>query len=111
MARTLVTPLVITRTGVSEPTESTGDVSNGNYVPNDGNTVLRIRNANGASTARTLTIRVTSLIDGLAVTSRTVTVAAAGIKYAGPFPVATYGTQLLLDPDNAELRIVALQFS
>lgn len=111
MARTLITPAAVTRTGVSEPTEATGDVANGNYVPNDGVTILRVRNSNGASTARTLTMRVNTLVDGLAVTSRTVTVAAAGIKYIGPFPVATYGTQLLLDPDNAELKIIALQHS
>jgi hypothetical protein len=111
MARALISPVAVTRAGVAPPAETTGDPVNFHYVPNDGATYLLVRNSNGASTARVLTVRVATLIDGQAVASRTYSIAAGASRYIGPFDVATYGTQLLLDPDNAELRMSALQMS
>lgn len=111
MARGLITPTAVTRAGVAPPAETTGDATNFHYVPNDGSTILLVRNSNGASTARVLTVRIATVVDGQAVTSRTYSIAAAASRYIGPFDVATYGAQLLLDPDNAELKILALQVS
>lgn len=107
MARGLIAVNSITRTGIAVPSETTGDASNFHYVPNDGATFLLVRNSNGASTARVLTVLINSTVDGQAVTSRTYSIAAAASKYIGPFPTSIYGTQLNLNPDNAELRITA----
>jgi hypothetical protein len=94
---------------VAMPTELAGDAVNFHTVPNDGHVLLIVRNANGASTARTLTIhRSRTLDDGASVASRTVTVAAGATRVLGPFPPEDYGRDLLLDPDNAELKLIAL---
>jgi hypothetical protein len=113
MARTAITPATVVRTGtgVAAPAEATGDVANGNSVANDGKTVLLVRNSNSGSTARVLTVRVTATVDGQSATARTYSIAAAASRYIGPFPTTQYGTSLLLDPDNAELKISALQIS
>lgn len=111
MPRVAITPgaVVRTGTGLTEPTETNGDATNNHSVANDGRTVLRVRNS-GAG-ARVLTVLVNKTIDGQAVTSRTYSIPAAGIRYIGPFDTTTYGTSLLLNPEHAELKIIALQIS
>lgn len=109
MARTLITPTTITRAGVAPPAEASGDVSNGNYTFNDSHTVILVRNSNGASTARTMSIPFNSGVDGQTVTPRTYSIAAGASRYVGPFDVTTYGTQLKIDSDNAELKYIVLQ--
>lgn len=108
MSRTAITVTPITRAGVAPPSEATGDVAQGNTVPNDGNTFLLVRNSNGASTARVLTIRLSGGADGQSIVPRTVSIPAAASRYIGPFDTASYGTDLLLDPDHAELKIIAM---
>lgn len=83
-----------------------GDVANGNVSPNDGATLLAVFNADGAST-HVLTVQVVSGVDGLTAGPRsyTVPVSASGTQLAGPFPVAFYGSQLLWNVDNANLKV------
>lgn len=109
MARTLITPTAIVRAGVAPPAETTGDVSNGNYAPNDARTVILVRNSNGAATARTMSIGFAGTIDGQTITPRTYSIPAAASRYVGPFDVTTYGTTLKIDSDHAELKYVLLQ--
>jgi hypothetical protein len=111
MARSAIPVYAITRAGIVAPTETTTDVANGNTLPNNGATWLAVRNSNGASTTRTLTVQVSTTVDGQAVTPRPYPVAAGVTRYIGPFPIATYGQNLLLNPDNAELRVIALTLS
>lgn len=110
MARTLITPTAVTRTGVAPPAETAGDVANGNYIPNSGNLYLLLRNANGASTARNLTVAFANSVDGQTVTPKPYAVAAGASLWVGPFPVSIYGQSLNINADNAELKVSALQF-
>lgn len=107
MARTLITPTAVTRAGVAPPAEASGDSVNGNYVPNDGSTVLLVRNS--GATTRNMTIQFGYPIDGQTVTGRPYPLAAGVSRYVGPFDVTTYGNQIKVDSDNAELKYVALQ--
>lgn len=109
MARTSITPTVITRAGVAPPTETAGDSVNGNAVANSGALYLLLRNANGASTARNLTVAFANTVDGQTVAPRSYAVAAGASLYVGPFPISTYGQTLNINADNAELKITALQ--
>lgn len=100
-----------TGTGTTDPTPVTGDPTNNHQTTNDGNVVLRVQNTNAGSTARTLTVRVSKTIDGQAITSKTFVIPAAGVRWIGPFPTDTYGRQLLIDVDNAELKVTAFHFT
>lgn len=111
MPRTTITPTAVTRAGVAPPAEAAGDVANGNAIPNSGAVYLLLRNANGASTARNLTVAFANSVDGQTVTPKPYAVAAGASLYVGPFPVSTYGQTLNVNADNAELKITALQFA
>lgn len=108
MARGVLTPGVISRTGVALVSETTGDPTNNHQVVNNGtSTFVLVHNTNGGSTARTLTVHISKTVDGAAVASKTYSIAAAATKLIGPFPTAVYGATLLLDVDNAELHLAA----
>jgi hypothetical protein len=107
MPRAAVPVNTLSRAGIAVPTETTGDATNNHTIPNDGSVFLLVRNSNGASTTRTLTVRLSKTVDGQAVTSRTYPIAAGTSRYIGPFPPDVYGSSLLIDVDNAELKITA----
>lgn len=96
----------ITKAGVGKATEVNGDPVNNHSVINDGRTVLFIRNA-GATVARTATLKVKQVVDGLAVASRTYLVPLSDQVEAGPFDPLVYGSTLEVDVDNAELKLSA----
>lgn len=108
MARGAIPVSALSRAGVAPPSETNGDATNNHSVVNDGATFLLVRNSNGASTARTVTFRPTSTVDGQSVT-RAVSIAAAASRYFGPFPTGIYGRSLLVDVDNAELKLSAFR--
>lgn len=60
----------------------------GDVFPNDGKTVLVIKNGGGAGITLTVVTPVT--IDGLAVTDLTATIGAGETRAIGPFPPAWY---------------------
>lgn len=107
MARVNLPLTEITRAGVAAGAEVTGDATNHHSFSNDGRVFLLVRNSNGASTARTVTITVPGTVDGQSVTARTVTIAAAASRYIGPFPKAVYGGTVLVNVDHAELKLTA----
>lgn len=109
MARSTLTVTTITKTGVATPAETNGDATNNHLLPNDGRTFLLVRNANGASTARTLTVRLQGSVDGQAITPKTYSIPAAASRYIGPFDTSRYGTSTQIDVDNAELKLTALR--
>ena len=88
-------------------TPTTGDVTNGHVLHNDGATFFEFRN-NGA-TNRTIDILVPQDFDGdLNITARTYTLlASATDTKAGPFPVAIYGPSLMLNVSHSDVRILA----
>lgn len=110
MPRVLINPTAVTRTGVAPPAETSGDPTNGQYVPNDGSTFILVRNANVSATARTMSIPFANTVDGQTVAPRTYVIPAGASRYVGPFDVTTYGSSLNIDSDNAELKYVVLQF-
>jgi hypothetical protein len=64
-----------------------GGVGNGLRIKNNGNRVVRIRNASGA--AVTITTKIAKVVDGQAVASRTQAVPLTTGDYAfGPWPVS-----------------------
>ena len=83
-----------------------GDVANGNVSPNDGATFLAVFNADGSNTYA-LTVQVVSGVDGLTAGPRSYTVptSASGTQVCGPFPLAAYGSQLLWNVANANLKV------
>lgn len=97
----------LTRAGIAPAAEVAGDASNGHSVQNDGDVFVLVRNSNGSSTAHAVTIHVPELVDGQAVASRTVSVPATVSRYLGRFPASTYGSLVLIDVDNAELKLSA----
>lgn len=107
MPRTALTVNSITRTGLTVPAETTGDVANGNSVANDGRVFLLAHNTNGASTARTLTVHFTATVDGATVSDKTYSIAAGVSKMIGPFPMNLYGSTMTLNVDNAEMKVTA----
>jgi hypothetical protein len=111
MPRTAVPVTKITRAGVANATEVNGDPTNNHVIANDGKTWLEARNSNGASTARTVTIHLSAVVDGQTVTSRTKAVPAGTTQKFGPFPIVQYGDQVQVDVDNAELKLTAYRLS
>jgi hypothetical protein len=111
MPRQTLPVTAITKAGVAVPAETTGVPADNHLLPNDGKTFLLVRNANGAATARTLTVRLQGSIDGQAITPKTFSIPAAASRYIGPFDTTRYGTSVQIDVDNAELRLIALRLS
>ena len=112
MARSTLTVTSITKAGVAPPAETNGDPTNNHLLPNDGtNTFLLARNSNGASVARTLTVRLQGSVDGQAITPKTYSIPAGASRYIGPFDTARYGSSVQVDVDNAELKLTALRLS
>ncbi len=110
MPRVTVPVTTITRAGVAPASEVNGDATNNHQIANDGRTVLLVRNANGSSTARTLTVVIQGAIDGFAPTPRTYSIAAGASRYIGPFDTVAYGTLMQVNVDNAELKLSAYTF-
>jgi len=105
MARTAIPVTTPSTSGVVLAAEQDGDPVNNHYLPNSGRERLLVRNSNGASTARTVTIRFNKTVDGQTVTNRAVSIAAGNTRVFGPFDTENYGTQVLIDVDNAELKL------
>lgn len=81
----------------------TPDTANGNYADNDGATVIYL--ANGAST-RTLTVTSPDTVYGLAVADKVYSLTANQFDFVGPFPLETFGPQLLLDFSANDLKFL-----
>lgn len=109
MARALVPTVVSSRSGVALPTAADGDPTNGHYLQNSGKTKLLVENTNGSATARTVTFKFYRTVDGSAVEDRAESIPAGETQVFGPFPTDDYGTQLLIDVDNAELKLRAIE--
>lgn len=109
LARALVPTVASTTAGVALPAEADGDPVEGHYVTNTGKTKVFVRNSNGAATARTVTFRFYRTVDGQSVTSRAESIPAGETHVFGPFDRNDYGTQLLIDVDNAELKLRAVE--
>ncbi|MEU8334799.1 hypothetical protein [Micromonospora tulbaghiae] len=110
MPRVNVPVTTITRAGVAPAAEVNGDAAQNHVLSNDGRTFLLVRNANGSSTARTLTVIIQGAIDGFAPAPRTYSIAAGASRYIGPFDTVAYGSLMQINVDNAELKLSAYNY-
>lgn len=106
MARTEIPLTEINREPDTPATPTAGDVTNGNYVVNDGRVFIEPSNSDAAE--QTLTVVLPGTVDGQDITDRAYAVPTGGsLRPIGPFPVSTYGDQLALDPGSALVEVVA----
>lgn len=109
-ARTQVAVTSVSRTAITAvPAPNTApDTVNGNFVLNDGATVLVLLNGDGAA-SHTLTVQLASGVDGQSVTPRTYTVPISGIRqWVGPFPLQFYGSTLNFNLDSTQVSVQAV---
>lgn len=109
MARAALTPLVVTRAGLTTATPASSDHTNGTTMANDGNTWVEVTNADSVS--RTVTFEFNLTVDGSSVTPVVHTLTAALVKRYGPFPVASYGGRLLIDTEVDLVKLAAYKLS
>lgn len=109
MSRTAITPTTVNRTtGASLPTASAADVANGNQCSNDGNVLVLVTNTDTVS--HNFTVTTGSAVDGLAAPTRQVAIPGnTSVPIAfGPYPVSFYGTTLLFNGDNVNIKVQIL---
>ena len=88
MARLAIAPSVITRTGVTQPAQTVGQVD-GHKIANNGYVVIEVNNIH-ATLARNVIVQTPGTVDGLAIADLTISVAALAIIMLGPFPPSYY---------------------
>jgi hypothetical protein len=108
MPRTVVPVTALARTGVAAPTEQNGDITNGHVVANSGRTEIVVRNADAAG-AHSVTFVTPGTVDGLAVADRTVSIPISSTVRFGRLPTGVYGSQLGIDVDSAQLKLLAFE--
>jgi hypothetical protein len=82
------------RSGNGQDLVGVAAAGGGDSFPNDGSTILVIKNGGGSPI--TLTCVTTITIDGLAVTDLTATIGAGETRAVGPFPTNYYSTTVSL---------------
>jgi hypothetical protein len=87
MARTLLSVQPVVRTGLAV-SYAAADGTDQNAVPNDGRTILHVKNGGGSSI--NVTIDTPGSVDGLAVGNLVVAVPAGAERFIGPFPTNIY---------------------
>ncbi len=102
MPRTALTVTESSKAGTVLAAGTAADVANGNSVPNDGK--LLIVATNGGASTRTITITPAITVDGLAVSARTISLAASAVKLLGPYDTSTYSTTLAISADHADVK-------
>lgn len=112
MARTKVTTSRVTRTVGKKWTTAgltAGDVTNGNYADNDGATMVIAYNAH-ATLARTVTFVTPETVDGGAIADLAQSLAALEYGIFGPFPRSIYGSQLMIDPQTTDIKLLPISY-
>jgi hypothetical protein len=107
MARTVLPVTSVGRSGVTHPAEQSGDTTNNHVVANTGRTIILVRNADTSS--HSVTFVITNTVDGQAVTNRTVAVPASSTVDLGKFQTEIYGSQMGINVDSAQLKLIALE--
>ncbi len=109
MARGTINVTTSDKGGATLPAATVGDPTNGHAVANDGTVQLLVENT-GSTVARTVTLQITRKIDGFTATAqRTKSIPIGQVQYFGPYDPKDYGSLLLIDVDNAELKIRAIR--
>jgi hypothetical protein len=109
MARGTINVTDSARGGTLLPAATVGDPVNGHTIANDGTVLLLVENT-GSTVARTVTIKISRKVDGFdATANRTKAVPIGQTHLFGPYDPKDYGSALLVDVDNAELKIRAIR--
>lgn len=114
MARGTIPVTTITRAGVAPPSQTTANATDKHKIAaNDGRTIIEIVSSDAGSQTVAFEIP-TSLVDGQAVSPKTVTIPAGETRWAGPFPKAIYnqsGGELFVNPSvSTTLKFRAYSF-
>lgn len=112
MARTKAAVHRVTRTNGSKWLTSAlvaGDATNGNYIANDGATLVIAYNAH-ATLARTVGFVTPETIDSGAIGDLSQSLAATEYGVFGPFPRSIYGDQLNIDPQTTDIKLRAISY-
>lgn len=90
MSRVSIPVTTVSRSGATPPAQVDADQANGNQLDaNDGRTIIEIVSSDAG--AQTVAFELpSSLVDGQAVTPKTVTVPAGATRLVGPFPKGLY---------------------
>ena len=108
MARTPTAVTSVSRTALTAfPAPSVaGDAGNGNVSPNDGATFFAVLNSD-AAVQYPLSVEVVAGIDGAAALTKVypIPVSSAGTQIVGPFPIKFYGSRLLWNVGNTQLKV------
>jgi hypothetical protein len=105
MARTVLSVTKAVRGGVASPTEANGDSTNGHVVTNTGKTIITVRNAD--TNPHSVTFITPGTVDGQAVGDRVVSIPASSSRDFGGLPTSVYGSQMQIDVDSSQLKLVA----
>lgn len=109
MARTALTPVKITLTGIT-PSGTDGvaaDVANGNYVAGNNGTTMFVAAKNTGASPFTLTFVTpgTSGQGAYTISDEVKTLAASDVKWYGPFPLSDFTSQLQIDAQDAAIKL------
>lgn len=110
MPRTQLNYTEPTRAGVAFPVGTAADVTNGQYINNDGRVIVIAINSSG-STIRNVVVTPTATVDGLAAATRTSPIPISSSIILGPWDVGNYSTQLQISGDSAtDVKFQAVHF-
>ena len=99
MPRTQLNYTEPTRAGVAFPAGVAADVTNGQYINNDGRVIVIA--INSGATIRNVIVTPTATVDGLVPAARTSPIPATSSIILGPWDVGNYSTTLQISGDNA----------
>ncbi len=102
-ARTATTLTHITPVTVPASPGLAADVTNGDSYPNGGSSLLVMNNTDTVS--RTVSVSISTTVDGQSVTARTFTVPASTVQYVKLGPVANYGSTTVVTANNALVKL------
>lgn len=106
MPRVAIPVTQIVRSGTTPATETNGDATNGHTIANNGMVWLEVRNS-GTTVPRIVSAQFAHTVDGVTIDAKTWSIPTSASRRIGPFPTRLYGTTLLIDVDNAELKLSA----
>lgn len=107
MAATPLTVNTISRGGITPVTEAAGDNTNGNSFPNNG--LCWLEATNGGGSAGTVTVTYPNKVDGQTVPAKSYSLAASAKSRIGPFPVALFGSTVVVTPSAATITLAVYQ--
>jgi hypothetical protein len=113
MPRTNLASVIPSTSGldISGGADTAGDVANGNEFDNDGNVIIKVRNADGGS-AHFLSVACPLLIDGNVVANVATSIPALATRFFGPFRTAIYNQdngRAGVNVDSAQLFIKCIR--